>query len=241
MSGPRRVAIVTGAGSGVGRSVTVELAAAGWDAVLVGRREDKLRETAELCARDATCEILALDITRHESSSEIVTSAIAAFGRADAIVNNAGYTENVPIERSDPELIDASFRLNALAPAYLIHGLWPVFQRRRAGRIVNVSTMGSKDPLPGLFAYAAAKSASESLVRSCAREGIAYEIKAFAVAPGAIDTALLRRVFSEAEIADMHCLTPGEVGHVIVECLEGVHDAHNGCTLYLTGDGMEIE
>jgi NAD(P)-dependent dehydrogenase (short-subunit alcohol dehydrogenase family) len=155
------------------------------------------------------------------------------WGRADVLVHSAGNASVVPIDRTDEDLLYRTFSVNTFAAAYLIARLWPIFRRQRGGCIVNVSTMGTSDPFPGFFAYAAAKSALESLTRSAAKEGAAFGVRAFAVAPGAVETDMLRASFSERQIPPQHTLDPLDVAHVICDCVLGRRDGEAGTTIYV--------
>lgn len=227
------VATITGAGSGIGRAAAVALAQRGWRLVIMGRTREHLTDTASHCATDV--EVVGGDAGDAAQCAHVVARAIERFGRLDALVNNAGLAPLATIERSTPDLIDTVFRVNALAPAYAIHAAWPVFVRQKSGCIVNVSTLGTLDPFPGFFAYAAAKASVNLMARSCASEGKRHGIRAFAVAPGAVETGMLRANFNERQIAPARCLQPQQVANVIVQCIEGSRDADNGNVIYLRG------
>jgi NAD(P)-dependent dehydrogenase (short-subunit alcohol dehydrogenase family) len=221
-----RVGIITGAGSGIGRAAAVALAQRSYRLALVGRREAPLRETASMLAGEHL--VIPTDISDSTACRSVMSRTEAAFGRIDVLVNNAGLAPMVPIEETGPAVLDEVFGVNALGPAYLIHFAWPIFLRQGGGCIVNVSTMGTVDPFPGFFAYAAAKAAVNLMIRSCAKEGRDYGIRAFAVAPGAVETAMLRRIVSESKLPASQTLSPEEVAGVIVECIEGKRDAEAG-------------
>jgi NAD(P)-dependent dehydrogenase (short-subunit alcohol dehydrogenase family) len=223
------VALVTGAGSGIGRATAVLLARHGWNVALCGRRRAPLAETAALLG--SASEVITADVGNAADAARMVESAVSRFGRLDALVNNAGYAPLLPIDRTTPEVIDEVYRVNALGPAYAIARAWPVFVRQRGGCIVNVSTLGTFDPFPGFFAYAAAKSAVNSMARSCAKEGVAHDIRAFAVAPGAVETAMLRAIIPESSLPRSATLAPEGVARVIVDAVTGRYDDRNGDTI----------
>ncbi|MDX9912167.1 MAG: SDR family oxidoreductase [Phycisphaerales bacterium] len=229
------VAILTGAGSGIGREVARILSREGYNLVLVARRREPLEDTARLCQSDmgTECLVLPLDVGLPASARAMVDAALERFARLDALILNAGTAPLLPIDRHTPEIIEDAFRTNALAPAYAIAAAWPVFSSRKSGRIVCTSTMGTDDPFPGFFAYAAAKSAVNSFVRSCEREGKRLNIRAFAVAPGAVETPMLRAIFSEQQIPAQKTLTPEAVARVIADCALGRRDADSGTTIFV--------
>ena len=230
------VAIVTGAGSGIGRAVCVRLAGAGWRLTLVGRKADRLEETVRLLTTDdaGAAErtlIVAADLTEPAAATHVVGATIARWGRIDALVNNAGHASLLPIEAVDePHLVEA-FAVNTLAPARLIAAAWPHWRTQGAGRLVNVSSMATVDPFPGLFAYAGAKAAVESFTRSVMNEGGEHGLRAFSVAPGAVETGMLRGLISADDLPVSMTLDPADVAAVIVDCLEGRRDAEAGTTI----------
>jgi NAD(P)-dependent dehydrogenase (short-subunit alcohol dehydrogenase family) len=95
-------------------------------------------------------------------------------------------------------------------------------------RIVNVSSVASIDPFPTLTPYGASKAALNTLTRGCANEGAAVGIKAFAVAPGAVETEMLRAIFSEEQVPRSATLHPEQVAEVVVACAVGARDEENG-------------
>lgn len=254
----KRVALITGAGSGIGRATAVALAAAGWHVALVGRRRGALEETAA-AADDASLSPLpalsplppresrVLVITGDVSIADVATAAVeetvARFGRLDAVVNNAGSAPLATIDQTTPEMLRECFAVNALAPGYVIAAAWAVFSRQAqvAGArgespratVVNVSSMATRDPFAGFFAYAAAKASVNLMAQSCAKEGAAIGVRAFAVAPGAVETPMLRANFGEEVIPREKTLAPEEVARVIVSCIAGERDAENGGVIWV--------
>lgn len=225
------VSIITGAGSGIGRATAVALSRAEHRLVLVGRRREALDATAGLLATPV--HVVPVDVADGDSPALIVAQALDAFGRIDTVVNNAGYAPLKPIDETTPAMIEEVFRINAIGSANLIARVWPLFLRQRGGCVVNVSSMATIDPFPGLFAYAAAKASVELMVKSCANEGRAHNIRAFAIAPGAVETPMLRSLFSKEQLPASQCLAPEQVASVIVDCILGRRNADNGRTILL--------
>lgn len=224
------VAIITGAGSGIGRAAAHGLANLGWSVALVGRTRATLDQTAQHCAEALVIEA---DLADHEAPGRVVDATIARFGRLDALVNNAGTGSLVPIDQTSPGLLESVFALNTFAPALLIARAWAHLAASGAGRIVQVSSMATVDPFPGFFVYAQSKAALESQARSCAIEGTSCGIRAFAVAPGAVETPLLRTIVSRDDLPEAACLRPESVARVIVQCATGQRDSESGSTILL--------
>lgn len=237
---PIRTALITGAGSGIGRALAVRLATEHFGLILLGRDEQSLKETAALLGTGAKTHILCADVGEPSRAKQIIAEAIGTFGSLDVLVNNAGYAPLLPIHASTPEALQAIYNVNALGPAALIAAIWPHFVDRRGGTIVCTSTLGTRDPFPGFFGYAAAKSAIDSMVRSCAIEGRAHGIRAFSVAPGAVETPMLRANFSTDRIPTSATMSPEFVAEVMAECILGQRDDRNGQTIYLSAErGIE--
>lgn len=248
------VALITGAGSGIGRAVALELSRQGYLTVLAGRRLKALRETGELLPGPWLAK--RCDVADPSECDHLVEESAHECGRLDALINNAGDAPLAPISHHSPDLIKRTFDVNALGPAYLIAAFWRVLERRRLSEhdahasassplpsehdaqasasspcIVNISSFASLDPFPGFFAYAAAKSALNSMIRSCHKEGQSLGIRCFGVAPGAVETTMLRGLFDEKAIPPNSTLRPEDVARVVGQCVAGKRDAEMGTTI----------
>ncbi len=231
------VAIVTGAGSGIGRATALKLADRGFAVVLAARTDKPLSELADIIKAKGQTAVRAItDVGKPEHLDRLVSSTLERLGRIDVLVNNAGRATLHPINKHTDPLLDSLYAVNALGPARLIARVWPTMIAQKGGRIVNVSTYGTKDPYPGFFGYAAAKAATNVMAHSVATEGAEYGIKGFAVAPGAVETPLLRSMFDEHAVPHEKCLSAEEVASVIAACAAGDRDADNGQTLFLLAD-----
>jgi NAD(P)-dependent dehydrogenase (short-subunit alcohol dehydrogenase family) len=172
--------------------------------------------------------MIAADLTDAAQAGSVIRMTIEQFGRIDALINNAGLAEVVPIDQTDGDLLYRTFASNTFSTGYLIRAAWPVFRKQGSGCIVNVSSMATINPFPGFFAYAAAKCAVESMVRSAMNEGGTFGVRAFSVAPGAVETPMLRSCFTERDLPRDRALEPHDVAQVIVECVLGKRDDEVG-------------
>lgn len=235
------VAIITGAGSGIGRACALRLAARGFRLTLVGRTSETLEETMTEIAEqvDGAKDVLILpaDLADPEQAMSVVDITVERWGRLDAIINNAGLAKLIPIDRTTPDDLHESFAINAFAPAYLIARGWNALLRSCDGAfapgpcIVNITTMGTIDPFPGFFVYAAAKCAAESFVRSIVNEGGEHGLRAYAVAPGAVETKMLRGLFSEATVPSENTLAPDDLAAVVEACIFGERSEPSGAVI----------
>lgn len=222
-------AIVTGAGSGIGRSTAKLLSNTGYDIVLVGRTLSKLEETAADLAGNSLC--VDADIANPAECERIIRQSLDQFSRIDAIANVAGNAPSLPISESTAENWRACIDTNLTAIVHLTAQAWPTFTAQQSGVIVNVSSLASIDPFPGFAMYASAKAGVNMFTKVTAREGEAVGVKAFSVAPGAVETPMLRSLFDESMIPKENTLSPDAIAQVIVDCIIGKRDSDNGHTI----------
>jgi NAD(P)-dependent dehydrogenase (short-subunit alcohol dehydrogenase family) len=141
-------------------------------------------------------------------------------------------------------MIEKTYFTNAIGPACTIAAAWLVFRRQFSERrlspigqcVVNISTLGTRDPFPGFFAYASSKACMNVMAHSCAKEGAEIGVRAFSIAPGAVETPMLRSLFSREVLPADHALAPERVAEEILACIVGERDALNGQTIYLSAD-----
>lgn len=233
----RPVAIVTGAGSGIGQQSAIDLARRGYSVVLVARDQAKLRKTAELVSSVAKSGVTTLvypcDVGGDQAIRKLVSDVLTQMGRIDAIANVAGYAPLQPMEEITPELWRQCIDTNLSAIVSITAAVWPEFKRRRAGVIVNVSSMASVDPFPQFSIYAAAKAGVNMFTHCTAQEGQGLGIKAVAVAPGAVNTPMLRSLWDESKLPNNKTLAPEQVAEVIADCITGKRQFTNGQTILL--------
>jgi len=239
MTAPKPVTLITGAGSGIGRATAVRLAGAGHRVALAGRREESLRETGGLLGiDDGDWAALPADIADPEIAAALPGRVVAAFGRLDAVVNNAGWTPMKPVADHTPEDVAAIFGVNAIGPTLICIAALRIMQDQntasQCGRIVNISSMASGDPFPGLSVYGGAKASLNTLTKGIMNEaGDASTVKAFCVAPGAVETDLLRSILSADDLPGSACLTPDDIARAITACVLGERDDEAGETIWL--------
>lgn len=132
--------------------------------------------------------MVAEDVSAPGAAERIVAAATEAFGRLDAVVNNAGLARFGELETTDPAQFDAMLAVNVRAPAELIRCALPQLRAHR-GSVVNISSVGGALSMPGRAFYGASKAALNSLTRSLARE-LAPDVRVNAVMPGPVDTPM---------------------------------------------------
>lgn len=205
--------VITGAGSGIGRAIAERFATSGADLLLAGRRREPLEETAALVtARGARATVSTVDLDDPARATE--TLLAAADDPLELIVHNASWLEVGGIDSVTESALETAMRTNVTSPALIVAAAWERLAAAR-GAIVAISSMAAYDPFPGLGAYAASKAALESLVRSWSGEGADLGIRAFGVAPGAVETAMLRRVVDAETLPTSQTLAPADIAEVV--------------------------
>jgi NAD(P)-dependent dehydrogenase (short-subunit alcohol dehydrogenase family) len=177
----RRVAIVTGASSGIGRATAVRLAADGADVVLVARRADRLTDVAT----GALC--IPADLSQDGEALRVVTAAVNHFGRLDILVNAAGILVAGSIENTSAAAWDQTMNVNLRAAFLMMSAATPHLISAR-GNVVNVSSVTGPRAFPGILAYCVSKAGLDQLTRCAALELAAYGVRANAVNPGVVVT-----------------------------------------------------
>ena len=194
-----KVALVTGASSGIGRATALRFAEEGIQVALVARRGDQLAEIAqEIQKSGGKAQAVVADVTREADIERAVRESVEAFGRLDVLVNAAGIIASGNIETTRLEDWDTMLNVNVRGPFYLIQRALPYLIESK-GNIVNVSSVGGIRAFPGLLAYCASKAALDQLTHCVALEVASRGVRVNAVNPGVIVTALHRTSGMEEE------------------------------------------
>ena len=179
-----RVAIVTGAGQGVGLGISLAFASEGARIVAVDRNPATAESAADACRKRGPQAIpVACDVSRRDQVQSAVDAALEGFGRIDVLVNNAhSFALNVPLEETTDALMDESWRSAALGSLYFMQACFPAM-KQRGGKIINIGSGSGLDGDAGSAAYVAAKEAVRALTRVGAREWGQYGIHVNTLCP----------------------------------------------------------
>jgi 3-oxoacyl-[acyl-carrier protein] reductase len=187
-----QVAVVTGAGRGIGAAISRKLAAMGAATVLCSRTRSALESTADAITKaGGRAEIVECDVMDLKSVEHAVAEVGKTFGRTDILVNNAGIGFfGKPLHELAPEAWDKTLNTNLRGVYYCIRSFAPMMIRARAGHIINVSSLAGKNPVPNGAAYSASKWGLNGMSYSAAEELRSYNIRVSVVCPGSVDTDL---------------------------------------------------
>ncbi|KAF4562587.1 short-chain dehydrogenases/reductases (SDR) family protein [Pleurotus pulmonarius] len=172
-----KVAVVTGASSGIGKASAIALARAGWNVVITARRVDALLKTAEQCDQRAL--VVAGDVTDEKFVKELFAQAVEQFGRVDLLFNNAGISApGTLIEELSLETFQNVMNVNLVGPFLCTREAFKVFksQTPAGGRIINNGSLSAHVPRPHTFPYACSKHAISGLTKCTALDGRAHNI-----------------------------------------------------------------
>jgi len=228
------VAIITGAGSGIGRAASIQLASHGYRVILVGRRLDSLNQTGEILSNTkAHWHAMDADISISQDRKKIVDEALTQYGRVDALVNNAAIGTCKPIgELSETEIRDL-YEINAIGPTDLVRRLLPELTKT-SGCVVNIASVAMIDPFEGLGIYGCTKAAIDSLTRAIHTEYHKQGVRAYTIAPGAVETDMLRSIVSAEMLPTEHTLSTETIASEITSCIMESGSHVSGSTIVLS-------
>ena len=208
-----QVAIVTGAGRGIGASIARQLSSLGATAVLCGRTNAVLESSAQAIAQaGGKAEVVPCDVTSLPSVEAAAKRVEAAFGRVDILVNNAGIGGfGGPLHQLAPDSWDRILNTNLRGVYYTTRAFAPMMIRARSGHIINISSLAGKNALPNGAAYAASKWGLNGLSYSLAEELRSHNIRVAVICPGSTNTDLSPHVGKDP--AKM--LQPEDVAHAV--------------------------
>ncbi len=233
-----RVAVVTGASSGIGRHMAGVLARAGAQVVVLARRKDRL-ESLEEEGRIAAHQV---DLASVDEYDDLAAELSAAFGAPDILVNAAGVNFREPSEEISAESWDATLHLNLSVPFFLARALVPGMVQKGRGNIINIASLQSYRAFDNGMAYGASKGGVTQLTRAMAQAWSKDGVAANAIAPGFFPTELTLAVFGDDALSKHHAAATAVGRNGAMADLDGttVFLASGGAS-YVTGQVVAVD
>ena len=244
-----KVALITGAGSGMGRATAFVFAEAGAKVVVSDVNEKQIDEVAkEIGSSEVTCLKQALDVTNQKNINEAVTNVIKEFGKLDILINNAGISIPTTIDdKNYEESWDKTFDVLLKGQVNLIRAALPFIRKSDCGRIVNISSTEGMGATPRISPYTSAKHGVIGLTRSLAAELGAEGITVNCICPGPINTAMTvaipkedKQIYARRRVPLKRYGEPEEVAHMTLSLCLPAASFVNGAVLPVDG-GLSIK
>ena len=237
-----KVALVTGAGRGIGREIALTLAGYGADVIVNyhGSREKAQEVVKQIEQLGRKAVAVQCSVADYEACGKMVTDMLEAFGHIDILVNNAGITKDNLVIKMTEEDFDAVMDTNLKGTFNTIKHMYRPFLKQRAGRIINLSSVSGVLGNAGQANYAASKAGVIGLTKSVARELAARNITVNAVAPGYIDTDMTQAMTETAREATLAQIPLKRVG-TPKDIAETVAFLASDRASYITGQVISVD
>jgi NADP-dependent 3-hydroxy acid dehydrogenase YdfG len=227
-----RVALVTGASSGIGEGIALTLGKMGFTVLLTARRKEKLqRVAAAINAERGKAFAIAADLTDDQQLKRLIAIVKDEYGSVEVLVNNAAKIELQRIDELDINSWDSVINLNLRVPAALCASFLPGMRQRRRGYIVNICSEAGVFSYGGMGAYGVSKHALRALTDLVLSESQDYGIKAWSICPGDVDTERTQSISTPAESA--RYLKVGDINEVVKLLLSQGSNVKMGPTILL--------
>ncbi|MFQ5841703.1 MAG: 3-oxoacyl-ACP reductase FabG [Thermodesulfobacteriota bacterium] len=240
-----KVALVTGAGQGIGKSIALKLATEGADLALFDINRETCTETGEQSRSiGVRCTVYAVDVANKEHTQAACEEMLTVFGKVDILVNNAGFDRGATLLKVTERDWEAVLDVHLKGTLNCIQALAPVMIRRRYGKIINISSIYGKSGGIAAISYSAAKGGIIGLTKSIAKELGKSNITVNAVLPGLTDTPTIRKIPEKYKkmIIDATPLRriarPEEIADVVAFLASDESSYITGATIEVTGGWM---
>ncbi len=235
---PPKVAVVTGAGKGLGRAVAVGLAKRGYDLAICARTTENLQPRN---FPGASVLAIPIDVSVEEECRAFAQSVIETYGHVDVLVNNAGYVHpRGTLDALPPWELEMCLAVNLRAPFHFMQAFIPFMRTQKRGVIVNVASKAARYAVPGVAAYNASKAALVSLTQTAAKENRDKGLRIISISPGGMNTQMRKKVYPEENVNMLQ--TPEDVANVVLDIVDDheVDTKYDGLQHVLNGDDVLV-
>lgn len=208
--GNSKVIIVTGAGDGIGKAISLELGKSGDTLILLSKSGRNLEEVS---SKIKNSKYFICDISNYERVKDIVAKIEKVYGRIDVLVNNAGIWIEGEVDKNDEKDIERTIQVNTLGQIYMTKAVIPVMKKRKTGLIINIISQGGLYGKGERAVYGASKFAITGFTKSLQPELAKYGIKVTGIYPGKVNTSLFAKVHVEKRMDNS--IQPGDVAEAV--------------------------
>ena len=240
--GARRAAIITGAGSGIGLSTAELLLSKGWDVALADLNEKALAEARDKLGRSKQARFSALDVTNERAVERFVAETAEAFDGLCGVVNSAGIAADKHVLETPVDLFRKIMDVNVVGTFLVGRAAARIMMDKGGGAIVNIASISGLRGSKGRSAYGASKGAVVTLTQVMANDLAPFKIRVNAVAPGPVETPMVKAIHTDADRALYHRYIPmkrysepTEVASVIHFLLDETQSS------YVTGEILAVD
>ena len=240
-----KVAIVTGGGTGIGKSIAIESARVGAKVVVASRKQETLDATvAEIKANGGEALAVATDIRVPEQVDNLIKQTVDKFGKLDILVNNAGAGFPVKVEELSPNGWDVIININLKGTFLCSVAAAKVMIPQKSGKIVNIASTAGLNGSPGMAHYGAAKAAVINFTKTCSVEWAPHNINVNCIAPGMIETEGVRsqQILTQEKAGDASKSVPlhlpgkvEDIAYAAIYLASGLADHVSGETVVIRG------
>lgn len=209
-----KVAIVTGAGSGIGQGVARALAADGVNVAICGRRKEPLEETArQIKETGGQAAVIQADVSRSPDAERVVKAVLERFGHLDILINNAGIGGGDSVHRMSDDDWDQVMAVNLRGPFLMAREALAAFREQKSGHIINISSESGIEHYPGDGSYGLSKHALNDLGEYIQRENQGFNIRVNTICPGMVVTEMTE---NSPGLDHEKCLYPEDIADLVV-------------------------
>jgi 3-oxoacyl-[acyl-carrier protein] reductase len=210
----KKVAVITGGGSGIGRGVAQALALEGCRVVICGRRKSRLDQVVRLIEADGGQGVAVVaDVAEEEHVERLVTTTLEAFGRIDILVNNAGIGGGGRIHAHDIQDWDQIMAVNLRGPFLTSRAVLPLMRAQNRGHIINISSESGLEYYPGNGAYGVSKHGLNALSEFIQRENQEFGVRVDTICPGMVVTEMTE---NSPGLDHSKCLYPQDIAELVM-------------------------